>query len=134
MPKEHINPDSLFPSLQFGFSQIVTSQGGKTVYLSGQVAWNAEEKIVGANLQEQMRQSLKNIQTALETVGGTLDDVVHLRIYVVNYKPETDAVAIANGLKEFFTSDRPPATTWLGISSLADKDFLIEIEATAVLE
>lgn len=134
MPKEHINPDSLFPSLQFGFSQIVTSQGDKTVYLSGQVAWNAEEKIVGTNLQEQMRQSLKNIQTALENVGGNLDNVVHLRIYIVDYKPETDAVVIANGLKEFFPGDRPPATTWLGISSLASKDFLIEIEATAVLE
>ena len=38
MPKEIINPPELFDSLQYGFSQIVTSSGGKTVYLSGQVA------------------------------------------------------------------------------------------------
>jgi enamine deaminase RidA (YjgF/YER057c/UK114 family) len=37
-------------------------------------------------------------------------------------------------LREFFSAERPPASTWLGISSLAVADFLIEIEATAVIE
>jgi len=43
----HVNPDTLFPSLSHGFSQIVTAQGGKTVYLSGQTAWDAEKRIIG---------------------------------------------------------------------------------------
>ncbi len=47
MPKEHISPKSLFPSVQHGFSQIVTVQGGKTVYISGQTAWDAEKQIIG---------------------------------------------------------------------------------------
>jgi enamine deaminase RidA (YjgF/YER057c/UK114 family) len=59
MPKAHINPTSLFPSLQHGFSQIVTAQGGKTVYISGQTAWDAEKRIVGGtNLGAQARQAL----------------------------------------------------------------------------
>ncbi len=42
MPKEYLNPKELFPSLQYGFSQIVTTtHGGRTVYLSGQAAWDA---------------------------------------------------------------------------------------------
>jgi enamine deaminase RidA (YjgF/YER057c/UK114 family) len=134
MPKEHINPSSLFPSLQYGFSQIVTSQGGRTVYLSGQPPYNAEEKVIGSNRREQMQQCLKNIQTALETVGGSLKDVVSLRIYMVRYDPDTEVMAIAEGLKEFFPGDSPPATTWIGVSSLAVKEFLIEIEAIAVVE
>ncbi len=134
MPKEHINPSSLFPSVKFGFSQIVTTQGGRTVYLSGQTPFNAEEKVVGTNLREQMQQCLRNVKTALESVGGSLKDVVSLRIYMVNYDPDTEVNAIAKGLKEFFPGDYPPATTWIGVSSLAVKDFLIEIEATAVLE
>ena len=134
MPKEYINPSSLFPSVKFGFSQIVTTQGGRTVYLSGQVALNAEEKIVGTNRREQMQQCLKNVKIALEAVGGSLNDVVSLRIYMVNYDPDTEVKVITEGLKEFFSSDCPPATTWIGVSSLAVKDFLIEIEATAVVE
>jgi enamine deaminase RidA (YjgF/YER057c/UK114 family) len=134
MPKEYINPGSLFPSVKFGFSQVVTTQGGRTVYLSGQTPFNAEEKVVGTNRREQMQQCLRNIRTALEAVGGLIDDVVALRIYLVNYNPDTEANTIAEVLKEFFPSDRLPTTTWIGISTLAVKDFLIEIEATAVLE
>ena len=133
MPKEHLNPESLFPSLKYGFSQIVCSQGGRTVYISGQTPWNAQEKIVGMNRREQMRQSLRNIQAAIEAVGGVLKDIVSLRIYMVDYKPDQEIDVIVDGLKEFFPNE-PPATTWIGISSLAVKDYLIEIEATAVLE
>ncbi|WP_186375791.1 RidA family protein [Hyella patelloides] len=124
----------MFPSIKFGFSQIVTTQGGRTVYLSGQAPFNAEEKVVGTNRREQMQQCLKNVKTALEAVGGSLKDVVALRIYLVNYNPDTEGNTITEVLKEFFPGDHPPTTTWIGISTLAVKDFLIEIEATAVLE
>lgn len=134
MSKEYVNPAALFSGLKYGFSQIVTSVGGRTVYLSGQTPFNAQEQIVGTTRQEQMRQALKNIQTAMEAIGGSLKDVVSLRIYIVDYNPDTEMNVIADGLKEFFADSNPPATTWIGISSLAVKDFLIEIEAVAVLE
>src|SRR5262245_20536457 len=134
MTKERINPPSLFPSLQHGFSQIVTAQGGKTVYVSGQTAWDANKQIIGGtNLGEQARQALRNVRTAVETVDGTMADVASLRIYVVNYKPE-DAEAIGEALREFFPADARPASTWLGVTSLAVRGFLIEIEAIAVVE
>lgn len=134
MPKEHINPKTLFSSVQHGFSQIVTSQGGKTVYISGQTAWDAEKRIVGGmNLGEQTRQALRNIGTAVEAAGGTLADVAAVRIYVVNYKPE-DAGPVGEAFREFFPGDGPPASTLIGVSSLAVEDFLIEIEAIAVIE
>ena len=134
MPKTHINPKSLFPSVQHGFSQIVTSRGGKTVYISGQTAWDSEKRIVGGmNLGEQARQALRNIRTAVEVAGGTLADVVSMRIYVVDYK-RADAGPVGEALREFFSGDGPPASTWIGVSSLAVEDFLIEIEAIAVVE
>jgi len=133
-PKEHINPPSLFPSLQHGFSQIVTAQGGKTVYLSGQTAWDADKRIVGGmDLAEQTRQALRNVRIAVEAAGGTMADVVSLRIYVVGYKPE-DAEAVSEALREFFPAEAAPASTWLGVTSLAVRDFLVEIEAIAVVE
>jgi enamine deaminase RidA (YjgF/YER057c/UK114 family) len=132
--KEHMNPATLFPSVQLGFSQIVATQGGKTVYISGQTAWDAEKRIVGGmNLGEQTRQALRNILTAVQTAGGTMVDVVSVRIYVVNYK-RADAGPIGEVLREFFSTEQPPASTLIGVSALAVEDFLIEIEAIAVIE
>jgi len=134
MPKQHLNPDALFPSLPHGFSQGVVSQGGKTVYLSGQTAWDAHKRIVGGkDLGEQTRQALRNVRVAVEAAGGTLADVVSLRLYIVNYKSE-DAGPVGEALREFFPRETPPASTWIGVSALAVEDFLIEIEAIAVVE
>jgi enamine deaminase RidA (YjgF/YER057c/UK114 family) len=134
MPKQHLNPDTLFQSLPIGFSQAVVSQGGKTVYLSGQTAWDANKQIVGGNdLGEQTRQALRNVRFGVEAAGGTVADVVSLRLYVVNPKAG-DMGTVGEALREFFSANKPPASTWLGVMSLAVPDFLIEIEAVAVIE
>jgi len=132
--KEHLNPPELFPSLQYGFSQIVTSSGGKTVYLSGQVAWNAHQQIVGGgDLGAQTQQALRNVETAVRTAGGTLSDVVSLRIYIVQTRMDQTA-PVSAALQAFFPADAAPASTWIGVPALARPEFLIEIEATAVVE
>jgi len=68
---------------------------------------------------------------AFEAAGGTLRDIVALRIYVVHIAENVEEVGSA--LREVFTTN-PPTSTWIGVSSLAVPEFLIEIEATAVLE
>ena len=134
MPKEYINPDSLFPSLPHGFSQAVMASGRKMVFISGQTAWDKRKNVVGGdNLLEQTREALRNVKTAIEASGGALNDLVSLRIYIVNYQAES-ARAVGSALREFFSSQNPPASTWIGVSALADPEFLIEIEATAVLD
>jgi enamine deaminase RidA (YjgF/YER057c/UK114 family) len=132
MPKQHINPPALFPSIEHGFSQIVVASGAKTVFISGQTAWDANKKIVDRTLGEQTRQALRNVTAAVEAAGGTLGDVVALRIYIVR-EPEQNLGSVARALRDAFTIN-PPASTWIGVSSLANPDFLIEIEAIAVLE
>ena len=134
MSKEYVNPDSLFPSVQHGFSQVVVASGRKIVFISGQTAWDVRKKIVGGDsLLEQARQALRNIQAAIEATAGTLKDIVSLRIYIVNYQPQ-NAEAISIVLREFFSSTNPPAATWIGVSALAVPEFLIEIEATAIFD
>ena len=81
---------------------------------------------------EQARQAFRNLEKAMQAVGGTLRDVVALRIYVVNYEAES-GTAVGVALREFFPAN-PPASSWIGVAALADSEFLIEIEATAVLE
>jgi len=134
MPKEYINPNSLFPSLPHGFSQVVVASGRKMVFISGQTAWDVRKNIVGGDsVLEQARQAFRNLEKAMEAAGGTLKDVVALRIYVVNYQAES-GTAVGTALREFFSPQNPPASSWIGVSALAVPEFLIEIEATAVLE
>jgi len=98
------------------------------------VAWDAQKQIVGGlDLRGQTRKALSNLQTAVEAAGGALADVVALRLYVVDYRPE-DAAAISMALREFFPEKQAPASTWVGVAALARPEFLIEIEAVAVLE
>jgi 2-iminobutanoate/2-iminopropanoate deaminase len=134
MPKEYVNPNSLFPSLPHGFSQVVIATGRKIVFISGQTAWDVRKNIVGGDsVLEQAREAFRHLETAMEAAGGTLKDIVALRIYVVDYQAES-GTAVGTALREFFSQDNPPASTWVGVSALAAPEFLIEIEATAVLD
>src|SRR5512133_2538051 len=125
MPKECINPDSLFPRLSHGFSQVVVATGRRMVFVSGQTAWDARKNIVGGDsVLEQARQVFCNLAKAMEAAGGTLKDIVALRIYVVDYQAES-GTAVGTALREFFSTKNPPASTWIGVSALADPEFLI---------
>ena len=71
------------------YHHVVVIEGGRTIYLSGQVAFDAGRNIVGGNdVVEQTRQALRNVKAAVEAGGGQLSDVIKLTTSVVNYKPE----------------------------------------------
>jgi enamine deaminase RidA (YjgF/YER057c/UK114 family) len=131
--KEYLSPTGLFSTKGFGFTHVVTSAPGKTVHVSGQVAWDADRKLIGGNdLGQQAQQALRNLRTALEAAGAGPRDVVFVRAFIVNYKPEYAGV-LSPLLQEFFTGGPPPGSTWIGVQALANPAFLIEIEATAVV-
>ena len=67
------------------------------------------------------------------TAGGSLADIVSLRIYIVEEELE-ESHHIQDALKEFFPLERAPARTWIGVRRLANKEFLVEIEAIRVIE
>ena len=134
MTKAFVNPSSVFRSLDHGFSQGVIASGRRTLYISGQTAWNAEKQVVGGrDLEAQARQAFRNLQSIVEAAGGVLADVVTVRIYIVDYKPEK-AEAVARAFRDNFSGMATPACTWIGVAALADPGFLIEVEATAVLD
>ena len=133
MKKKTINPQTLFNSNQFGFSQVAISDPGRIVFISGQVAWDENLNISGINdLAGQTRKSLDNLEIAIREAGGNLSDIVMLRIYIVNYRPENGSV-ISALLREKFGTESPPASTWISVQGLANKDFMIEVEAQAVV-
>lgn len=131
--KKSINPIELFNSVQHGFSQIVACKPGKLIFISGQVAWDENSQIVGENdLEKQMRKAMDNLTLAMGSVGGSLENIVMLRIYIVDYREE-DGPMISEVLKETFGTKSPPASTWINVKGLANEEFMIEIEAQAVM-
>lgn len=116
-----------------GFSQVVVASGARTIYISGQVAMDAEGKLVGeGDLGAQTEQVMRNLGKALAAGGASFADVVKITTYVVDYKPEMRAV-VGKARSPFFAGREPPASTLVGVSALALPGWLIEIEAIAVV-
>lgn len=131
--KNYIGPKELFSTKGLGFTHVVTSAPGTTIYVSGQTAWDADRKIVGGNdLGQQAEQALNNLRTALAAAGATPRDVVFTRVYVVDYEP-AHAGILSPLLEAFFAGGPPPGSTWVGVKALAVPGFRIEIEAVAVV-
>jgi enamine deaminase RidA (YjgF/YER057c/UK114 family) len=129
---EHLRPEGLLHNP--AFSQVVTASGRRTIYTAGQVSIDARGAPVGAgDLAEQAAQALRNVGLALAAAGASYSDVVKITTYVVNYKPEHRAV-ISKARATFIPSEKPPASTLVGVAALAMPEWLVEIEAVAVVD
>lgn len=120
--KEYIDPSE-------GFSQTVIVKTGnyKTLYISGQIG-------SGTDLESQTLTTFKNLETQLYQANATFKDVVKMNTYIVNFQPETDLPIFRKVRKEFLGTENYPASTLVGVESLGRKEWLIEIEAIAVVE
>ena len=133
MSRQSLQPAALFPSADFGFAQVVSAEGKKLIFCAGQTAWDKDNNLIGGDdLGKQMEKTLENIGIALAEAGASLKDVCRLTIYIVNYSPDQLEI-IGSVLGKFFDKDALPANTLLGIQSLALPEFLVEMEATAVI-
>ncbi|MFD8143763.1 RidA family protein [Streptomyces sp. NPDC059708] len=130
-----VNPDGL--PIVSAYREVAIASGTRTVYIAGQVAWDAGGATVGVgDLAAQVEQCYVNVATALAAVGGTFRDVAKLTVYVVDWTPDKmpllmDGVSRAAGRLGLVPV--PPATL-IGVAALDVPEHLVEIEATAVLE
>ena len=132
MTQRHtINPDGLFDSLQYGFSQAMMVEGGRRLLLSGQVGVDENEKTVEGGIGAQTVKALDNIDYLLKQAGGDLSHVVMLRIYIAEAARD-DQRPITEALRRAFPSN-PPPSSWIIVTGLSLPEWLIEIEAEAML-
>ena len=135
MKKNYINPKEL-PDWSDFFSQIIEIEkaGLRFIYISGQVGVDNNKKIVGnGSIKDQTEQAFKNLQIALKSVRATMNDIVKMNIYIVKYRYENASV-VGKILSEYYTKGKLPALSLIGVQSLALDDFLIEVDAEAVVE
>lgn len=128
---QYLNPDGL--SKNPAFTQVVTTQGkGKTIYIGGQDAVNAQREIIGkGDLGAQTEQVMKNLQTALSACGASFENLVKITIYIVQGQ---DLMRGFQASQKYLGSlKNPPAISGLFVSALANPDFLVEIDAVAFI-
>lgn len=120
--KEYLEPNE-------GFSQtvVVKTLNFKTLYISGQIG-------DGNDLETQTVATFQNLEKQLTNCNATFKDVVKMNTYIVNFNPEVDLPIFRKIRKEFLGNENYPASTLVGVESLGRKEWLIEIEAVAVVE
>jgi len=127
---ERINPGEL--AAPIGFSHAVRASG-RTVYLAGQTALNADGVIVGAGIVEQFEVALGNLMTALHAAGGHGENLAKVTIFSVD---PVDYLAHARELGAIWrrlVGRDYPAMTLVGVTRLWDDTALVEIEGIAIL-
>ena len=115
------------------YSHVVVASGARTIYIAGQVSTDEEGRVVGeGDLAAQTTQVMQNLGLALKAAGASYANIVKIVTFVVGYKPELRPI-IGQARSAFFEGMTPPASTLVGVSALAAPEWLIEIEAVAVV-
>jgi enamine deaminase RidA (YjgF/YER057c/UK114 family) len=131
MSHRHLQPEGL--ARPRGYSHAVSARG-TSVFIAGQVAFDADGRIVGAgDLRAQTEQVFHNLRRALAAAGARVEDLVKLTVFVVKLKP-ADREVIAEVRSRFIGNAAPPASTMVGVQALVAPQLMIEIEAIAVIE
>ncbi|GII62915.1 endoribonuclease L-PSP [Sphaerisporangium krabiense] len=129
MGVRHINPPGMHRSPAFS-QAVVVEQPAKTIYIGGQNGVGPDGKVVGPTVGEQARQVFRNLATILDSEGGTLANIVHWRIAVVQGHTFDEGVA---AFQEVWNrADPPPAITVHVVAGLGP-GFLVEVDAVAVV-
>jgi 2-iminobutanoate/2-iminopropanoate deaminase len=131
MPKQEIvSPELAVPNGHFAQATIAEARG-RLLFISGMTARNKDGGITGVgDIAAQTHQVCQNLQAAVEAAGGTLDDIARVDAYVRNME---DFQAIHDVRRKYFTGV-PPASTMIEVSKFVNKDYLIEINAIAVIQ
>jgi enamine deaminase RidA (YjgF/YER057c/UK114 family) len=117
-----------------GYSHMAEITAGKMIYIAGQVALDASGNIVGKDdYRAQIQQVFRNLKTALEAAGAGFQSVIKLNYYVVDTVDAAEFFAYREVRDQYVDTANPPVATLVVVRRLFRPEFLIEIEAVAVV-
>lgn len=133
MDKQHLNPPELGAAPRFYSHAVSVTTPGKLVYISGQVSWGPDGKVIGkGDMRVQCAQIFQNLTNVLRAAGAGWNDVIKMNAYMVGLSAENVA-AYREGRAAHFKGVQPPASTLVGVTGLVDPDLLLEVEVVAAL-
>ena len=128
-PARFLNPATMPQSV--GYTQVVEVSGGQTIYIAGQIALDPAGQVVGAgDLRAQTVQVFQNLGAALAAVDATFEHVIKLNYYLLDI---TQIPVVRTIRDQFVNVQQPPASTAVEVRRLFRDDFLIEVDAIAVI-
>lgn len=130
------NPDTIAkPAGGYGYSQVGEVTGGKLVYISGQVAMDPSGNMVGKDdFRAQSEQVFKNLDAAVRAAGGDFHDVIKLNYYCAAAVDPSLIPQIREVRDKYINSQNPPTSTFVVVQRLVRPEWLIEVEAVAVVK
>ena len=129
-PHAFLQPRGWRPSK--GFSNGVVAQG-RTIFLAGQVGWNAEQRFESGDLVAQARQALANIVTLVQEAGGCPEHVTRLTWFILDKKEYLSRQRELGEVYRSVMGKHFPAMTLVQVGALVEDAAKLEIEATAVV-
>jgi enamine deaminase RidA (YjgF/YER057c/UK114 family) len=131
MTLELIDPDELHTPESY--TQVIAATGSRLVFVAGQAADDAQGHLVGpGDLAAQARQAFGNVGRALAAAGARPEHVTKITIYVVHHRPVYLPIISEARIAVF--GDHKPADTLVGVQTLAEPGYLIEVDAIAVVD
>lgn len=131
MTLELINPEEL--PTPASYTQVVAATGSRLVFVAGQVADDPQGNLVGSgDLAVQASQAFANVGRSLAAAGAGPEQVTKITIYVVRHRP--DYLSDISEARVAVFGDHKPADTIVGVETLAEPGYLIEVEAIAVVD
>lgn len=117
-----------------GYSQVAIVTGGILVFVSGQVALDKSGDVIGKDdFRAQVQQVFENLKVAIEAAGGTFDDIVKLNSYLTDLSP-AHLAEFREVRDKYVNVKNPPASTAVQVQRLFRSEFVVEIEAVAVVK
>lgn len=131
MTLDLINPDDL--PTPASYTHVIAATGSRLVFVAGQVAEDVLGNLVGdGDLAAQARQAFANVGRSLAAAGARPEQVAKITIYVVHHRPKYLPVISEARIAVF--GNHKPADTLVGVETLAEAGYLIEVEAIAVVD
>ncbi|SRR5258708_6134436 len=128
--RQLLTPDTMPKSV--GYSQVAMVTGGTIVFVAGQVALDSSGNVVGqGDFRVQVQQVFENLKAAIEAAGGSFNDVVKLNTYVLDF---SDLQAFREVRDKYVDVKHPPVSTAVQVGRLFRPEFLLEVEAVAVVK
>lgn len=132
MTHKFINPESLGPPR--GYSNgVLADEGGKFLFVAGQLGWNAQQRILTDDFVEQFDRALANVITVVEEAGGRTDQIARLGIYVTDKSQYQERTREIGERYRRRMGKHFPAMVLVEVKGLLDHDAKVEIEAIAII-